>query len=446
MNKVLVGGVAVALLAAGGYVGATWYVGQKIDGALDSNAAALGKYKIIKQEKRQFDKGLFSSVELVTYRIGCAEGLEGSPFAGTEGTLTLKNTISHNPFAPTVKTEIILDEKTRAELAKVFKGQEPLSIVTRVSLDGSYQTEISSPAFVHEDAQGKLDWKGISATVKSDQQLSFADFNLKMSGLSFSAGSGEALSLGEVTYTAATKKSAEGLYAGKGSMVLAGMELKGQNDGVPMVLKTGKLELSSDSSVEGGLMKGSAKGTLAGLSYNGKAIGDIGIDYELARIDAAAVKKINDNSIDNLLQCHYDPMKDMQVLQEAVMAILKKDPSYTQKIALKTPEGESSLNLKVASKGLTEADLHGIDSVLPKLDASVKLQVPSELVNRLIRDVRPAEEVEMTQAMVSEGLNQAAAQGFVVLDSKLIKSDFELKNGQMLLNGQPFDPSMLMGL
>lgn len=450
MNKILLGGVAVAVLGAGGYAGATFYAGQRIDGAFERNAAELGKYPIIKIVKRDFQKGFLTSVENVTYRIGCETGLEGSMLDGATGTVTLRNTISHNPFAMSVKTEIVYDEKTRAELAKIFKGQDPLSIVTRISMNGDYQTDISSPAFVHSEAGTKVDWKGISASIKSNQAFSFVDSALKFGGLAVdNAENKEKFVLGELTYSANQVKSADGLYGGKGQMTLAGIEARsegGEFGGKPFDFKTGKLELSSDTKVEGGFVNGTAKGGVAALTLNGKLLGDVSFDYALERIDAAAVKQINDMSINSMLQCKADPAKDMQVIQQALLAIVKKDPKFSQKFALKTAEGESQLAMHLSSKGVSDQDLSNIDTLLPKLDGGLNIQVPQALVERVIRETSAAEEADMMLAMFQEQLNQVVAQGFAQTDGKLIKSKFELKGGAMQLNGQPFDPRQLMGM
>ncbi|WP_028455097.1 YdgA family protein [Chitinilyticum litopenaei] len=446
MNKLVLGVAGAALLAGGGYVGAAWYAGQKIDGAVERNAELLKKYPIIKVVKRDFQKGLFTSVENVTYRIGC-DGVEGASLPGELGTVTLRNTISHHPFAPSMSTEIIYDAKTKAELAKIFKDKEPLQIVTKFALSGAYETTISSPALTYEDPQGKLNWKGLTATIKSDEALSFFDATLKVPGVELATPDNQNISMGELSFEQQAKRSAEGLYVGTSGMSLASLDMNFKDEATPLAIKLGKTELTGESKVTGGLMSGSAKGGIASVQLNGKDIGSMTLKYNLDNLDAAALKQYNDRFwTQGPLQCKSDPMADLQAMQQLLLALLKKDPKLGYEFALKTPEGDSSLALNVASKGLKEEDLANPQAMLPKIDASLAVQVPGALIERVIRETNPAEEAEMALAMFQGSLEQIVAQGFVQNDGKLIKSNFTIKGGQMQLNGQPFDPSMLMGM
>jgi uncharacterized protein YdgA (DUF945 family) len=446
MNKKIVYAVGAVALLGAGYAGASWYAGNQIAAALDANASALSQFPIIKVVKRDLQTSVFSSVENVTYQIGCETGLdESNPLHGNLGTLTLKNTISHQPFNLTINTAIQYDEKTRAELAKIFKDKEPLSIRTQLGLNGQFHTEMTSPAFILDTEEGRFESKGLSADVKSDRDLSFVDSHIKYAGLSLVKGD-EELAVGEVVYQSNAKKAAEGLYAGKNQMTIAALSLRGNHADKPFDMNVGKSDFSSDTQIDGGFMRSGFKGQVNDMVLNTQKIGSLNLDAALEHLDAKAIQAINQAfGMQGMLQCKNDPAAQMKVLQAQAQALLEKDPKYSQKVSLKTPEGESVFALQLQGKGVTKADLASPDLLRNKLDASLSVQVPQALIERLIADVAQADALESTLANFQNSLSMGVEQGFVVSDGKLIKAHFTAQQGKTVLNGKPFDLMQLMG-
>mgnify|MGYP001564322524 CR=1 FL=1 len=446
MNKVVLAIGTVAVLG-GGYVGASWYAGQQVESSLAAGASELSKYPIIKTVSRDFQKGLFSSVENVTYQIGCESGLEaGNPLQGKVGTITLKNSISHQPFNLAIQTQIQYDDKIKAELAKIFKDKEPLSIQTKLGLTGSLQTELTTPSFIVDDAEGRMEWKGLSANIKSDRELSFLDSHFKMGGFDLVLkAKGEQISIGEIDYQSNRKKVADGLYAGNDQLTIAAMSFNGKDSAKSFNL--GKSDFSGETQIDAGFMRSAFKGSIADVALNKKKIGDLNLDYALEHIDTKAIKAINDAVwVNGILQCKSDPALQTKVMLEQIQAIVEKDPKFTQKLALKTAEGETNLSLQLLGKGLTKADLASPDLLMAKLDAALALQVPNAFVERIIREMDTPENAEAKLTMFQAGLGASVQQGYVESDGKMIKSNFTLQNGKTTLNGKPFDLKQFKGL
>ncbi|MBM5572426.1 DUF945 family protein [Deefgea chitinilytica] len=449
MNKIVLLALGSVVVLGGGYAGASWYAGNQISTALDNNAAALSQYPAIKVVKRDLQKSLFGAVENVTYQIGCETGVDAAhPLNGKLGTLTLQNTISHHPFNMTIDTAIQFDEKTKAELAKIFKDKQPLSIHTKLDFSGGFRTEFAVPAFMVEESGTTVTVQALNATVQSDRQFSFFDTTLKQGGLEVVTKAQKSkFATGALDYESKLKKSSEGLYVGKDQVKLASLVLADSTQEKPVDFRLGLSQVSGESAIEGGLMRGVVKGQMDDVQVNQQKVGTLTLEAGLERLDAGAMKAFNEAfGVQAMLQCKgSNPAEQMKILEAQAEALLAKDPKYSQKMSLKTGEGESVLAFHLQTKGLTKNDFANPDTLTKKLDAAVSMQVPKSLVERLIKDLSPADAVENTLASFQEGLGMGVQQGFVVTDGKLIKANFIAQQGNITLNGKPFDPMQLMG-
>jgi uncharacterized protein YdgA (DUF945 family) len=227
---------------------------------------------------------------------------------------------------------------------------------------------------------------------------------------------------------------------------LASVQVLNTQHDKPLDLRIGATEFISETGLEAGLLRGSVKGQVNDMALNNQKIGSLNLDAAVVNLNAKAIQAINQVSgVKGMLQCKSDPAAQMKVLQEQAQALLDTDPKYSQKISLKTPEGESVLAFHLQGKGITKADLASPDLLRNKLDASLSMQVPKALIERLITDLAQADAVESSLASFQQSLGMGVEQGFVVSDGKLIKANFTVQQGQTVLNGKPFDPMQLMG-
>ncbi len=445
MNKTVVYAVGVVALLGAGYVGASWYAGQKIGTQLQANALALSKYPIIKVVKRDYTAGLFSAEENITYRIGCADGLgEEHPLQGVMGTVSLKNTISHQPFDMTVDTAIQYDEKTKQALAKIFKQETPLSIKTKLEMGGDFKTKFAVPAFSVNDPDGQLNVKAMNASIESDQNLSFFDAKMQHGGFSLDAKSQQIQwTMGEINYEAESKKTELGIYEGTGKMTLGAFALNSSNQGKPVQLNFAKFKFSTDTKVKQGLVDTFFKGEIEQLGYNGKEIGSLNVDYAINHLDGKALQNINQASLNDLLQCNVNPTAQMKNMTEQLKIILANDPKFTQKMSLKAAEGEAKFDLSFASKGLLATDFAKPMLALNKVNAVIDIKVPQPLIERFIREMAGVE-AENSLAMFQQSLGMGIGQGYVVSDGKLIQTNLILDQGKMVLNGKLIDPMQML--
>ncbi|SMC28050.1 Uncharacterized conserved protein YdgA, DUF945 family [Andreprevotia lacus DSM 23236] len=449
MSKVIGAIAAVVVLGAGGFAGATWYTGQQVDGKLDSVAAQLKGYELIKVSKRDFQKGFWTSTETVTYRFGCDAAAAEGKFLPAGAEITVRNVVRHNPFAAGIDTEFVYSAEAKAELDKVFKGKAPLSIHTTIPLSGDITTSFSSPEATYTEAgKGDFTWKGINGSVQYDRDLNKVKSKVTFAGFEIKDKDKGAMQFAAVDLESDQTRAAEGVYLGKQTMTWAGVNAKfTDSNGEPLDFSLGKSVLTSSSQLKDGLIEAGVNVAANDLVVKGKPVGALTVDYGFNRIDPAALKSYNDLTLkEGLLQCKFDHQADEAKLKSLVIALLKHDPAIKLAFKLKTPAGEGSYQIDLAGKGIQEADLAVPNpmALLPKLDAAVVVNLPRAVVEKLIDDFVPAEEAEMQKATFAAGLEQGVARGLIEPDEKVIKAKLALKGGKFEINGKEKTMEQLM--
>lgn len=446
MNKT---GIAVSLAALVGaaYAGATWYAGNALDAKINGLQDKLKAYPIVTVAKRDFKKGFFTSVENVTYQIGCSTpDSAGSPFGNKAVSITLVNTISHQPFSLGIKTRIVYDDSTKAELAKAFKEKEPLQITTRISLTGISTTRISSPAFVLKDNQTTVEWSGLESAFEYDKQFKHVTADVNMPGFSFLGANSEKFKLGAISYKGESTLAPEDIYIGNTSMKINGLQFYGPAQAKPTAFEMGNFTLGSVAKIDAGLVSMEGKGGIDKLTFNGKDIGKLDVNIGLSRLDAKTMAAFNDFSAKNgMLQCQFDPSGQMETLKQLLVQLLAKDPVFKESIKLTSKEGETSLTLNLGSKGMTDKDFADPALLTAKLDTLLAVQIPGAFVERMIRENNDPQSQEMFLGVFRNAVAQAQEKGQIENDGKLIKSKLIVKDGKFELNGKTLSMEELMG-
>ncbi|WP_255988098.1 YdgA family protein [Chitinolyticbacter albus] len=437
MSKIIKAAVAVAVLGAAGYAGATWYVGQKIDGKLDQWTAQAKGYKLVQVADRKFERGFWTSVETVTYRIGCDEA-SAVPLPPEGLSVTVRNTVQHNPLNAGITTEFVYSKEAKEALAKMFKDQQPLTIYTKVALNGELTTDIASPAASLAQDGGKVQWKGLKGTFKYDQDLSWLKSTFELAGAEVQGPTGEIMHFGKLVSQSDRVRAAEGLYVGKDAVQWEGLSAHfNASEGRAVDFSVGKSKFDGASEIKAGLLSGKVSGQFDDLMVNKAKLGALTLGYDIERIDAKALKTYNDDTwIKGWLQCNFEPQGEQQRLKALVTALLAHDPAFKMKLALKNAAGEGSYQLELASQDVAEQDFANPMALLGKVNASLAVQVPQALVKQLITQLDP-ENAEESQAQFAMALAQGMERGFVQTEGDLVKAKLVLKGGAIEVNGQP---------
>lgn len=432
MKKAVSYAVGALVLVGAGYAGASWYTSKQITDALDNSANALKEYPMIKISNRTMEKGLIQSVEDVTYQIGCG--------AEPDFSVTLKNTIHHQPFNASMETTIQYDEKTRAKLKTIFKDQAPLSIHTTFGMGGKFNTHISSPKFVFAEDGTRVESQGLNLNVESDKSFNFVNTLFDMGGLTASNSNNMALTVGKISYQGKQTLSSNGTYAGTDSGEIASVNFVDTND-KPLRFSTGKIGTSSSATAEGAFQNIAFKTQIDGIAFNAQPIGKLTSNTTLAHLDAKALTDLNAlqiQSVKQMLQCKAAP-DDAQARLAALSALLEKDPEFKFTLDVTSDVGATQLSTSLNSKGLAAKDLQNVNDWKNKIQASIAFQTPLAFVEKLFTLETEAANKEAELSQLHQRIKEAATLGFIVQDGKTLKLDAALTQGATTLNGKPFN-------
>lgn len=431
--------VAVAGTAAAGL---TWYNGHRIASALEQQATALAPYPMIKLVERQYQSGFMSASETATYRIGCDTPQEGEPRDGLNY-ITLKQEISHLPFATRIETSPVLPAEFREGYQKWLGSTDHLRVVTELGLGGKFSSRFQLPAHKHSEHGENFDFGGLDLQVSSDKELQAVEMKLSLASLLVSKDERFSVALGKIDSHSSHQRSAEGLYVGqdKSSLSQLAIQFSGM-DGSKQHIRLEDLSSESQSQVIKGLLESRNKMQIGKLINASQDLGQLNAELGLQGLDAALLAKLNHGSIKSMLQCQ--PAKPDEEMQQ-MLQLLKGKPQLTGKLSIAQGDKAMQADLKLSSEGISEQDLAmGIAAALPKLSATLDTSLNRQLLENWVRSSGSKPEQDSTLALINSTLDGMISQGYLhAADNKVVKAAFAFKQGALTLNGKPFDPNAM---
>ncbi len=480
MKKLVAGVVSLLVLA---YPASTWWAGKKIEATLAEQYKTLEQVPFIKVTKRDFQRGFASSTEVVTYEVlgdfirglGDLEGQDGDkPAAETKKpeplSFTVRNLIRHGPFAggqlasAVIDSELVLDGKTQQELAKVFGDKRPLSARTVFGFDGGGRTAMESPAFTHTvegEQGGTVSWGGVKADMSFTRDVASFTLQGTMPRLEIKDRRGVHMLLSEIRMSGDQKRMfAEEplLYAGtqrfevaqiqfsappsEGSPMAEGLGIKAPQK--PVLLKN--VSYAVDAPFSGGeFMDIAARMSSASLLIDQQEYGPAHYDVSMKHLHARTVAKL----YRSVMQMYADPaaLKNdpgaaLAAMAEPAKALLGHNPEFSvDRISFKSAHGEAQVSARVKLNGAKPEELAQPMALIGKIDAAAELKLPAALLADIgSAKAESPEEKQMQQQMFAAQLDALSAQGYVTHTNGMLESKLVFQNGQLTINGKPFDP------
>jgi uncharacterized protein YdgA (DUF945 family) len=430
---------AVLALLAGSSAYSAWQLNRQLD-HIDQ---ALADYPLLKTVSRNKSYSLWESQETVSYQLGCESQFGDEMFNGTRPAITVRHTVSHNPFSPGVRTEIVWPAAWAEQIKTLFGDRPPLSIDTRASWLGELETHISSPGFRLEKEGNTVHWKGLDARLQYDKALQHLNSQLSVYGTEASDSQGRfKLQLQDTTYQGQHQRSASGLLLGQESIRFGGLLLSGNQGETQHSFSAGVLDSSAQSTEQDGMVAISAKGSWVGLHYNNKPLGDMSGQGSLSRLDAKALADYHKQSMVNgILQCNFHNDLSNPANRALLVRILSRSPALTQLLTLANPEGNSTLDIKASLVAPSEAELTDNGAALAnKLALQAQISWPQSLPERWINDFAPETQRDMLVRGYRDTVAQMLASGSLQQAGPLLRTRFDMTQGKLLQNGKPFQP------
>lgn len=452
-----------ALIAVGGYVGATAVVGARVKTELETNTEKLTQQlPFAKVLDQKYEKGLFSSTRTTKLQLGCVQlppDASGQPRPREPIVVTWRDTIKHGPLpgfksvgAASVDTEFVVPDTVQKNLTDMFGKEKPLTIHTLVGWDGSTKTQISSPKATYKDPkEGELVWSGLTGTVtraSGTGGLSTADFSVPSIEIRGTLP-GDHVQLNQAHFHFEGTANPDNIWvaSGKGGAELASIEFQitprhGEDVGTPMKGSITNLKYQAESTLANGLL--STKGSFSGAAkFGDTVINQVQMDVSGKNIHAETYARMMKNMTAQSLSCDEQavksPQQQLQELQADLVPLLVYNPEYSMDrlvVELDGKKGEVSYAFGV--QGATDADKQTPLPALLMGKGYVKgaAKLPLAWIEKLAAAKGGAngDPTAMAHAM----LDQFASQGYVVLDTENVSSNFSFAQGKMEVNGRPF--------
>jgi uncharacterized protein YdgA (DUF945 family) len=412
--------------------------------------------------KRDYRRGIYSSTEEVTFRLGekILKTLRASGnVAWTDHVqIVIRNTIHHGPFpqlrdfAPaTVDSEWILPPEIQGKLAAAFKGKANLAIHTRLNWSGGGTTLVSSPAFnLPLEKAAAIDWRGLEAHIVTGREIGAGSVSLTAPGLSLKTEKGVTVSYQDLKLDSTLQPAYEVLNVGDLKMTLGQLQIGNDADeNKPFKLTARNLMLESHSRLNGELVDAEGGITVEAVQVNTFDTNHINYAAHFTHIHGPAAAALT-----KALRAEQSDTPDNATPQEVAAAntkrmidalkgpgidLLVKEPVVDiSHLGFAMPEGALDISLKASMPGVTKEEFQGAPDAVKAafakhLQLSADIHIDTAMLDKLLESTGKSENA----AAQLQGLQR---QGYIKLDGKTLTTHITFLGGQLKVNDQPFPP------
>ncbi|WP_241048930.1 DUF945 family protein [Achromobacter xylosoxidans] len=404
MKKSVAITLAVVIVGAGSWVGATWYTGKRIEESTQRRLAEANEKlaKItplfgLRIDQIKYERSLFSTQ--ARYGLSFVKN-DKTPEDMPAGMIEFDTTIEHGPFPKSALARGAIAPKlafVHAELAKtdnvkpVFeltKDVPPLVSDAVVSFGGhTASTARIAPVKVTHDGNS-VDFSGMEITGTFDRGLQAITANAKTDTLAVDGAKSDdpiKMTFSGLSMDVDSRMGKFGLSVGDSGIKIKRVEVVKPDVDAKVVLDnfgyTVKLtEDDKNINIQAAYQTGD-------LNVNDVALGNGQAVIKLARLDGAAVKQLSD-TYNQLIRQYMADTRDeglndeqFQVLLDNAGKLLAGNPSFSiDPISWKTPKGESKLTfvLDLANppdvKNLTPQEI--VVKAIKQIDATLVVSKP----------------------------------------------------------------------
>jgi uncharacterized protein YdgA (DUF945 family) len=420
-------GIAIVLVMVLLLVGAPWVIGNvaedRVDRGLDALVEAAPWLGIV---ERKYTQGWFRSQQEVTFEL---LGGATRPF-GAPQRFTVRNEILHGPVLglsgfglARVNSTLLLDPKTRHELAELLGSEDPLQVSTRVGFFGGGTTTFSSEAReLQLPDGGTIAWDDLEVDVSYSGN--FDSIGVKGDWPRFEAHNPKHksnLKLDNFVFDASSERVKGHLYQTDAELSVDGLLIEGA-DLPATTLKD--LQFVIDSEDDGDFM------SIATRLGSGRIAGGLvqpqGVEFTAMHYDFTVRRLHTDTlaSISNSIAESYQRPAVAALLPDEMLELLKHDPELLiDRVGFETRDGAAYLKGVIRLKGVVEKDLRmGALSLITRIDADLHFEAPQKVIESMKHG---------RDAMMS-----AVDGGYAQLEGDKVVSRVEFHGGELKINGK----------
>lgn len=435
MNKTgAVAGVVLVVVGAA-WAGSTWYSSQHMESYYRENVQKFNASTLspVTIKLTSFKSGFLQS------RANWEVSLTLDPCQPDNSMVLTGYDEIHNGFIPSlgwasIDTHVIWPDSVEAQIREVFKGQQPLTLHSRVNLLGSVNTRISSPAAQWQGKTIQLNWQGMQGSLKvaANHKVKFDLKAPKLLVKNLASNSGS-LALDGLRYEGEQKAGESMLPLGRTAFSLDSLQanLAQQQWGLRDV------SFSNNSQVNKGVLSAEARYNIKKILLGQHDIGNFKANLMLGHIPAQAAQQsyVAFNRLQR--QCNPSATDFLKALEPILQHGFQVNLSQAD---LNLFQGKAQANALIVMQPITAAAQQSPQHILHNVLANGKLQVSDQLLSGFFEQVShlkgqpmsPAEAGQTVQ-MLMQGMLQ---QGYFTKTATGYQTTFALSDGQPSMNGK----------
>ncbi|MEO8156608.1 MAG: YdgA family protein [Betaproteobacteria bacterium] len=482
MKKILLILLAVALILILAYPTSAWYVGRQAEAIAGQPYRQVESMPYIKIIKREYKRGIFSAEETVTFELfgDLARFMEQSqqrnaaaipdavapaaqPFKPLQ--VTVRSHVRHGPLpdgrqlaAAFVDSELEVDERFKPALAKVLGDRKLLTAHTVYGFDGEGESTFISPAFVTTLAQDgaaaplQVSWEGIKARLSFTREMASYTMQGEAPKLDIAGGKGMHLMLTGMRLDAEGRRIFDDeplLQAGRQRFTIAQASIDGPAMGdKSIVLK--QISYDVNMPLDGEYLDIVAKIAVQDALMGDSNYGPAHYDFSMKRLHARTFAQLHRAMLNMYANpaatgAGSNPAPAFAGLSKPALKLLEYNPEVSlDRLSFRTAQGE----VLVAARGklidIKAEDFQQPALLMAKLDASADIALPEGLLLTPPGMKADSEEAALMQLSTRQKqIDALVEQGYAVRAGAIVKTKLEFRNGQLIVNGKPFDPRAL---
>lgn len=475
MNKRILSGIS--LLLAAGAVAVPYGIGGIVEREFIAQQQQLQEiYRLspeISVTLENYRRGWFSSsadtvLTLDLRALGLREAMNAAgAFSGLPDTFRFvtHNDIRHGPLllspeprlvAARVESKLEAPESLR-KLVPGIAGNEPLmSAVTHVSLAGSAETNLMTPAWRGSPIEGLVvDWRGFHGTAHGAWFSIDGEFSGEAPLLEVRAGD-HRFAIESIKMRSENRL---GEYGPTGTMHVDVSRIEAMvatPGAAPQSHAIEDVSMATVVEVEDGLLAASQDVHVAQARFGESALGPAELRVSISNLDMPAYAALIDE-LNRLAREHsagHAPGADaVERMQESVLQLLKRSPAFEISMSrLVLPQGEVAGKLRFAYIDAGGFSLEEPAELLMALRVEGELSIPAVVSTQIACNVvsqqlevaaraqgvePPAVETAQLEDIARDMLAELEGAGTLVRENDRHLLRFQLEGGQGSLNGMP---------
>ncbi len=480
--KKIIGIIAVMILAAAAWAGATYYIGGEIE---KNYCAFLDQYSqqqpYIVLEKKSYRKGFLKSTAetVVTIpllsKLGEENGEERPSFS-----FVMEHTLRHGPLPfgknadggmllkpclAYVETRFPKDSEKWGILEKLLKNVPEMANsysygIVDFAGTSTNRTVIPAAEVDIPEENIKITWQGLDSQGQYSRDFTMIGGRMTVPGFEMQFKDGLMRMTG-ISCDFDLKKAFDYIYVGDFGMVMDSLEMQfpsSDGDWEQVVLR--KLAVDSTSNCKGEMVNYQQTMSLESLNAAEETYGPAVLDMELLNLNGPTLSKFQEEMQGmqaGFLGMNKEEMEaaSLRIMQLYTTLLFKGSPEYNiRELKLSTPKGDISCNMRLRLENADGSAMQNPAMLVNHLEAEAGMVAGEQLIQafanfslkeavkkQLSSDPNaPALTEEQIDDMVGQQveaqLQNLTAQQFLVRENNSYKAQAAFKQGVLTINGR----------